>query len=629
MIKVVAGSIAFCALAWLAPCVLANPNHQVVDVPFAVHGAEFSAELHKRATETYELAKRKLFDYLEKEAKGDLQKIQANDLGQTHVLVTRLRRAGVQLQLLGEPAGADFERRADAMGSHLGRLVGEMKTFPATQKFIEVVRQAIARGSQTRAKAIVDLQERIQRKQWEQAETDLHRLYDQLEVGTIYLTPPENQSIYQPFSQVDSTIHQAMDELRSTKAKQLLQMAHKEALPHFSSVITAMNMAIEGLESKDTGVWKTEELTAPQLVVKFAEAWREAQVGALKAQGKEWALRARRNGSSMSDPAAIAGTGAATENKFATEYNAFSSQVMTCITRLIDAETARKTSDDVTGKYTEFLRVLAPVVRETNNAEFSDTLNQSLAKLRAKTPALDEQAKAYEAATSELLRWRARVAAARASVHAVEFQSIEQRLIDGTMSKEEYTGLFTEGAGGARSPQLMSPAPDVMKVAVTRLMGQKAMARDVVRLPGEGKSSIARYAARTYVAVAAPLPLESEVHALEQDLFAGPETPPLSLKGMQAVLTAQRGDMATLGGDISGLYLEAVITRYAGMPTTDSAKVASAATMTVLGQLPVERGEAPGLSDVLMRFAMTPRWVQHDYFFVQLAPPVATTASVR
>ena len=160
-----------------------------------------------------------------------------------------------------------------------------------------------------------------------------------------------------------------------------------------------------------------------------------------------------------------------------------------------------------------------------------------------------------------------------------------------------------------------------MTDAVKKLMGQKATVRDLIRLPGESKASIVRYASRTYGTVPAPLPLDAEVASLTQDLLAV-EEPPITLGAMQALLTAQRGDMIAVGGDISGTYLEALITRFASMKP-------SAAALTVLGQISPEPIDSAGMSHVLMRFNITPRWVQHDYFFLPLAPPATSTASVR
>ena len=89
---------------------------------------------------------------------------------------------------------------------------------------------------------------------------------------------------------------------------------------------------------------------------------------------------------------------------------------------------------------------------------------------------------------------------------------------------------------------------------------------------------------------------------------------------MQAVTTAERGDLAAVGGEITGCYLEGVVTRFATLPV-------SAAVLTTLGQLPPERFDGSRLQHMLMRFEITPRWASHEYFFVNLTPPPTQAAS--
>src|SRR5687768_11214877 len=98
------------------------------------------------------------------------------------------------------------------------------------------------------------------------------------------------------------------------------------------------------------------------------------------------------------------------------------------------------------------------------------------------------------------------------------------------------------------------------------------------------------------------------------------QLPPMTLEAAHAVMTAERGDMVEVGGEISGVHLESVITRFASLP-------ASAAVLMPLGSLPAETFDGAPLNNALMRFAIAPRWVYHDYFFTTLPPPANQTAS--
>ena len=281
-------------------------------------------------------------------------------------------------------------------------MIDSSKQFPATQKYIDAFRQFISRSAAARSKAIADLEEKARNKKWEVAETDLYKVYDRLEMGTVFLTHEEIQAIYTPFVHVESAVRNAMNETRSHKAKEILTLAHKQALPDYASIVAAMDGAIQELGMKDTAAWNGEQINAQQLIVKFGDTWREAQVGALKARAIGWALKSRRHArlSETSSPTVDPQTG----DKGAEEYNAFSQQVKGCFARLVDVETSRMKSEEIPSKYIELLRGLATIARETDNAEFAAVLNQSLAKLTAKNTDFEKQVKQYDLVTSDVLR---------------------------------------------------------------------------------------------------------------------------------------------------------------------------------------------------------------------------------
>jgi hypothetical protein len=141
-----------------------------------------------------------------------------------------------------------------------------------------------------------------------------------------------------------------------------------------------------------------------------------------------------------------------------------------------------------------------------------------------------------------------------------------------------------------------------------------------VRISAESKAAIARYSQRTYANLPAPLDMAVEVAALKSDLMVSDQAPPLTMTAMRAVVTAERGDLLSAGGSISGTVLEGVITRFATLP-------ASAVVLTELGRLPPERFDGTNLHNMLMRFDIVPEWACHDYFFINLVPPTNLTAA--
>jgi hypothetical protein len=607
----------------VAVWVCANPSHKDVDAPLAVHGTGPSVAWHKEASRLYESARKKLDGFLDKEQDNAVKNLDAKDLGETHLQVTMMARGGIWLQLWGEPAGYDLELRANAMHSHLIRLIGAAQAFPATQKYINSFREFIARTGPARTKALANIEKLCNEQKWPAAEEHLFKVYDTLEPGTVFLSIQENEAIYKPFTQVDVAIQNAMLEMRSKAAEEELAKAVQELTPDFSALRTEIHSAVESVAATGSASWRGESLTGPQLVEKIAQVWQESQVRALRARAKKWALTFRtgkRENSIAFDP-----DNPAADDRITNAFAGFSDEVVKLLTRLIEADGTRATSESARTVFVDYLRVLAPLVRQTNQRAWSTQLDGALGKFSGKDPGFGQEIQSYAAATADLLRWRARVAAARSARKLVEFTPLEEQFQAGTRSGKvkdiDYTGLFLAEAVGISQPQLLSNSTDIMPVAVGRLVGQKTTVRNVARISAESKTAIVRYSQRTYAIVPAPIEMAGELAALKTDLMVGEQAPPLTLAAMEAVLSAERGDLAAAGGEITGMHLEGVITRFATLPT-------SAVVLTELGRLPPERFDGGPLHNMLMRFDVTPRWAAHDYFFLQLGPPANLTATI-
>ena len=105
---------------------------------------------------------------------------------------------------------------------------------------------------------------------------------------------------------------------------------------------------------------------------------------------------------------------------------------------------------------------------------------------------------------------------------------------------------------------------------IERLQGKPAQALDIVRLGNEGPVAIARYHVRSYANIPAPLDLAAETDALKFDLMVGDNLPAISMLAAVAVDSAERGDLAAVGGTITNQYLESLTTRFAALPTAAS-----------------------------------------------------------
>ena len=109
--------------------------------------------------------------------------------------------------------------------------------------------------------------------------------------------------------------------------------------------------------------------------------------------------------------------------------------------------------------------------------------------------------------------------------------------------------------------------------------------------------------------------MAAEVDLLKFDLLVGEQAPPLTLSSAIAVDSASRGTLAAAGGEIAGVYLEALITRFASLKPM-------ASSLVPLGELPIDSRQRL-LQQTVMRFELEPTWVQHEHFFIELSTVAA------
>ena len=594
----------------------ANPSDQDFDAALAVHGKTLSPELQQRAQSLYETANEAMIGFAKAVNSSRDVRLDGKKLGRTHVALTQVHRLGGQLLLLGEPAGADYQARVGVLKQGLNRIIPAYQSSRAGQAFIETIRLQLRKQYPARMKTLVNVQQLATQQKWAQAEEVLYRLLDMLETGTVFLSSAEHQSIYDPFEEVRGAVDRAMFRSRMVQANEILRQSRRAQTPDFAGVDAQMKTAAQALTQSAKVPWAEESLTGPELVDRFGQKWREIQVMSLRCQALDWAMQFRASDmyegegdSSIDKRDAISGP-----------MRQFTASVEQAIAQAIDADAQRASAEDAIRLYHEYLRVLAPLARQAERRGLASVVEPPLEKLASKSDAFAQEVAAYRAATDELLRWRRRVAAGRAAGQATSYPSVEKPFFEATRNEGEYRGLFPEKDADPRFPALQASAPQVMPVATERLMGQTVAVHDVIRLPGQSRVAIARYRMRTYANVPTNLNVASELDALKYDLLVSDQAFPLTLAAMQSLTSAERGDFSAVGGTISGLHLESLITRFASLPEP-------AAVLMPLGVLPREDVEYRIHSQMLMRFDIQPHWAQHDHFFIALAPPADAAAT--
>ncbi|MCA9124767.1 MAG: hypothetical protein H6821_03775 [Planctomycetaceae bacterium] len=587
----------------------ANPHSSEIDAPLAAHGDKVAQALHAKIASLSESGTHEARIQLESVAAGKGASLGGKAIGSARVKLIQVDRLASQLEIYGEPSGVDFNFRfREIQDDHWRNVIKGFAAAPGSQRYVASIRLAVQKQSPSRMKLLEKIQKLAVEQKWQAAEDELYGLFDALEAGTCFLSDQERMEISRPFSEVKSAIDTAMHRLRSQEAAQLLGQSRVEQTPDFASHMKAFQEATAAVATSSQANWDGEQLTGPQLVEKISDRWTEVHVACIRCRALDWAMQplfqmAGANATKISpDP---------TSQTLQSQYAQFSTAAIEAIIALIRADASRVVGNDVAKLYTEYLGVIAPLAHQVADDNAVKAWEVALQQLAARAPAFEAEVKSYETATQELLRWRARVASSLAQSRSSEFLTLDKHLYDATVSKTPFLGLFPERPDQQLAPRLLASAPAILTVATPRLMGKQATAFDVVRVTPTSSSSIARYRARTYANVPAGLDLSRQVSALKSDLMTSEQASALTLAAATSLYSAERGDLASVGGEIVGHHLEAIITRFADLPQP-------AAILVPLGVLPTEDIKQPLLPQMVMRFDLNPRWAQHEHFFRDL-----------
>lgn len=585
-----------------------NPSHKDPHLALAVHGDGIAKELHGKAANLDTKIRERLQQFLKSEQANRLEQINPRELGQTHLALSQLLRLADQLAFLGEPAGVDFQKRGTSMRLHVSRLIQRSQSAPSTQKYVNQVRLQLQKTAANRVRVLESVTKLCNDSKWDQGEKELYGLFDSLEPGTCFLSIEENRQVYSPFSQVQAAITREMTELRRRQGTEALQQAIASLAPNYEAILAEIDQAIEMVAKDGKAEFFAVEVSGPQLVDAIAEQWRLAQNGALQARAKQWALAGIPSYSGDYQP--IQG-GSNSEDPLVTAHAQFSEEVLRALGRLLQVDAQRCSSTEAEALYVAYLKSLAMICRQQSHQDLTARLTQSLAIFGKKLPSGGQPIGAYALATDELLRWRRRVVDARLATKQKDYRELPTVMKEASTSKQPYIGLFTDDPRQVTTAQLMAATNETLPPASERLLGSKVVVRDIIRISERSPAAIARYRDRCYSNTSVGMDTQQAIAALKRDLMATEATPPLTLPAMQASITADRGDMLAVGGEISGAYLETVVTRFGSLPP-------AAAILTSLGQLPTENVSNGSLIQALMRMDVNPQWVAHETFIVDI-----------
>jgi hypothetical protein len=583
----------------LAPHAWANPSDRQPHAPLEVHSPELAPELLAQAQQLFDQNQLALGKFDEQRVSGKVAAIDPLKVGQAYAHVLKLRRTAEQLMQLGEPAGYDYELRASRQALSLNVIIGALQGLPQAQQAIANTRTRALQVSQTRLKQIPRLERMVADEAWLKAEAELHETLSELELYFGFLTVEDRLQITMPWRELTTKIETAAKSARHEIAKEKLLQRREAAAPHYEELLRQVEAAAESVRASGKHTLDSTARTGPELLAHFDAAWQTLHVQAINALAIEWAR------ATLIDRIPSPEWTAAEE-----DYANFAEQMSLALAGVIEADAMRVSDATARELYMQYLSVVADLIAHAPASE--PALSAALARFEEKSPALQDQVASYRAATSELLRWRQRVARERATARAAGVLPLQAAAREWFLRSEESGGLFERS--DSPDARLNDPAGQILATGGPKAVGRPVVVGDIVALGG-GTAGISRYGDRVYARVALPkddAKLLAAREALKRDLQATVQ-PPLWLEATLALRALERGDWAQIGGDVKGVYLEGHIPRFATLPT-------AAALLTPLGKLPASHTKEDQLAQMVLRVDVTPQWILQEYFFVELAP---------
>ena len=557
-----------------------NPNHNDAVVPMAVHGDEPCVELQTECQQRYEKANKGLVDIIAKNQARQLDKLKPQQFTDPYIALRQIERLSQQLRLWGEPAGEDFRFRAQSLLEPLNGIALSYAGTPAGGAFNQKARQFFQNNQKKRDHELRRIDELIQKEKWPEAEDAYFKLYDQYDLAALFIPSAERPTIFDPFGTRRMLIDRAMSALRKQTATQSLTKRRTEQVTNLDQFVQELAAAAEAVKTSGQAVIADKPLTGPELVQHFGQRWQQTLAGMVRYRGLTWALNSQESGQAtmMANP-----NQPAVDDPVITRYHKFVAEFTNGLANLIEADAARVSEADAPALYVAYLQAVAPLAgrafeESLTVSPFRDRLQAAVAKVAARAPALATAVATYQAATGDLLEWRRRTAAALAKSQLAAFEPLEVPFQKMATADTKSPGLIVNMVGDPALPKLFGSSPQIVPILFQRMSNKPVSVRHVTGL-ASGKSEMSRYSAGTYVTCRSIAgSYAPAIAALRSDLLVTDQTPPLSLAAAVAIDSAERGDAVALGGNVSGMHLEGLITRFAGLP--DSAWPLETLTMS-------------------------------------------------
>ncbi len=586
------------AWTWLFGCrpVAANPSHQEPARPLAAHGTiEGAREL---VEQLYAIYDDELQFVNETHARrDDPTRFSDRRISTSAGRLWKAQRDAKHLQLMGEPAGYDLEKRLRLLATQVYNFGQTYRGTPRGQQLIRRILTKLQRERPSMQRFLQQADSALAQGKLEVFEQVMEKKGQDLVEQTVFLTPaaarPHNEAFNAMLARGDSRLVKKRQsdyaDQAAVRIDQQLTLAGEFA-DEAQRVIAAI--AQDGVaQLADVGsAGPVESMTY------LGSRWGAANAAVLRANGLKWAFPAAQPTQSF-------------------EPRELKETALSQLALLIESAAKSTPPDRVAEVYAGMLDAISMLDRRVGviSEDVINACREPLEQLVAKDPGLASRIDAYHRATDEVLRWRQAYASQQATHLGQGTPRANAALRRECDSEIEVRPPYAPRAlVSVAAPPLFNVQADWMvQESADCLVGESIIEDRVARLSPNSGVAVVPLTQSHYGNVRVPLPSDAEVRDLLAALLVDEDHPALSPAAAGAVSAAKMQDYETVLARIEGVHLESIVTRLISLPD-------AAYPMVNLGASVALNETVPAIDHTLWRLDLQPLWARHRYFTIRL-----------
>jgi len=573
----------------------AGPTDTEPKAVMPVWRTEESPELYRAAIELAKEAERLSDDLWNEREKKQLSAAKfaviAREAGRVRLALVRMKRIAERLIVLGEPSGVELQLRADAIDARLQQVVGAVKALPTIDLKLTTGEQTLIRNIDVQRRQLPAIKKLFDAGKVEAAEEMLFKARDHVEPMTVWFLYSELQTHFDPMDKAESAIGPKVREIRTTRAAAAIDEELKKLLPDFAGLARKIGEEHAAVRAAGKAEVDGERLDGPDVMLAAARRSHAAEASFIRARALLWASLETRT-KSRDELSALE----VAHEKFATGLGSR-------LAEYIKGDAERASASDVRLLYMRYLKSSAQSLIGVDDPKAVDLVNKALDSLLSKSPELAGEVVSYRAATNDLLRWRARTAAALARAKTAQARTLAERFAAALSEIEGDKALSLERS--ANTATLEKPASLAMVSLAKSLVSQPVI---VAKVSLAGRSYESKAEGGTFSTMKTGEDLALQITRLKSDLLLQEIPSPLTLDAAFALESAEAGYLDAAGGTVEHVELVGAINHWAASRDEPPGSGAGpAASITV---------PASPLRHVLLQAHLAPRWLQHRYIFV-------------